>query len=86
MHVSGLPVESGFQQFCDLSGSGRWSVFSDEEQSRIRLSILTSEGNAACEPGVYDELAIAGRRMPYRLYWPVSDPDLGTGVWLASNR
>ena len=84
MLVSHLPYQQIDQGYCELSGTGYWSGSSDGEH--LDLQLVTAEGPNVCPPKRYAALAIAGHKRPFALFWIVSDPDSGTGVWLASNR
>lgn len=84
MRVRNLPYEQTDQRHCRISGDGYWSGAS--EQGHLDLHVIDAEGVDACPVGAYSSFAVAGKREPYALYWVVSDPDAGMGVWLASNR
>ncbi len=84
MRVRSLPYEQMTGTPCEISGTGTWYRSNDGED--FDLHLVAPEGTGACPVGDYGGFAVAGRKPPFSLYWIVSDPDSGTGVWLASNR
>ena len=78
MAVHALPLDDGMH-VCILSGTGKWE--GPRKNQELELDLISDGAPDSCKSGNYDSLRLAGNSTPYRLYWVLSDPDSGTGIW-----
>lgn len=78
MSVHALPLDDGMH-ICMLSGTGQWEGPRGDQE--LGLDLISDGAPDSCKSGNYGSLQLAGNAKPYRLYWVLSDPDSGTGIW-----
>ncbi len=78
MAVHALPLDEGML-YCMLSGTGQWEGPRGDQE--LDLDFVSDGAPESCKSGKYGSLQLAGNAKPYRLYWVLSDPDSGTGIW-----
>ena len=83
MSVHTLPLDDGMH-VCMLSGTGKWEGPRGDQE--LDLDLISDGAPDSCKSGNYGSLQLAGNSTPYRLYWVLSDPDSGTGIWLKRQR
>ena len=78
MSVHALPLDNGMH-VCMLSGTGKWEGPRGDQE--LDLDLISDGAPDSCKSGNYGSLELAGNARPYRLYWVLSDPDSGMGIW-----